>query len=401
MVKSKKMELLLLLTLSNYIITPKAQLLLHKHNIIAYISVMFMASILPTCILLYSCSYLFQKCGIDNRVIALIGLCLYFSGTIIASDWQAIGGDPCSQFSENSLSGAANISYGFPDTTDMPYQQITPIEGSKTLVLNSSSSSCTIDTPQLEFNGACGQCTRQTVLFVDIAKLEEHDFTCQVMEDDELCCYWREMDLCVNFSLPIIEASGLASSGILLSDGATLTCNFTVANLDHTTTVLLLFAIDNSTSDYLKKNCPSDTKRTSYCEQNHHDYNCIAYANGVNLDMCDSNASCICEAFSGSPYHCFWNPNSRITGKYCARCPQLCRSVDHTLNFIQFVIGVSLIALAHPIGRTVLTLIASDAMGTISQVRVHVRLLVYDYTMTILALMFTHESVHELLTTAV
>ena len=48
---------------------------------------------------------------------------------------------------------------------------------------------------------------------------------------------------------------------------------------------------------------------------------------------------------------CHWIPNSPVTGKHCSDCQPICRSTQHTLNFVQFVFGVALfvstIALYH------------------------------------------------------
>ena len=38
--------------------------------------------------------------------------------------------------------------------------------------------------------------------------------------------------------------------------------------------------------------------------------------------------------------HCHWIPDSRITHKHCSDCQPICRSTRHTLNFVQFIIGM-------------------------------------------------------------
>ena len=38
--------------------------------------------------------------------------------------------------------------------------------------------------------------------------------------------------------------------------------------------------------------------------------------------------------------HCHWIPNSRVTHKHCSDCQPICRSTQHTLNFVQFLIGL-------------------------------------------------------------
>ena len=45
--------------------------------------------------------------------------------------------------------------------------------------------------------------------------------------------------------------------------------------------------------------------------------------------------------------HCHWIPNSRVTGQHCSDCQPICRSTQHTLNFIQFMSGVTVFLLTN------------------------------------------------------
>ena len=103
----------------------------------------------------------------------------------------------------------------------------------------------------------------------------------------------------------------------------------------------------------------------------------VSQTDGINmslLDLCEMDASCVCEALSGPPYHCFWNPNSLLTGEYCPRCNPLCRSVDYSLTFGQFLVGLIFLVFSYQIGHTTLTLVVSDALGSTSQVKFKIRL---------------------------
>ena len=53
-----------------------------------------------------------------------------------------------------------------------------------------------------------------------------------------------------------------------------------------------------------------------------------------------------CEALSTDTHQCFWNPQSRVTGDYCNTCLPVCLSLQTSLNFYQFSIGVLLMAVA-------------------------------------------------------
>ena len=40
--------------------------------------------------------------------------------------------------------------------------------------------------------------------------------------------------------------------------------------------------------------------------------------------------------------HCHWIPNSLVTHEHCSDCQPICRNPQHTLNFIQFIVGIGL-----------------------------------------------------------
>ena len=110
------------------------------------------------------------------------------------------------------------------------------------------------------------------------------------------------------------------------------------------------------------------------------DIACIAEKNDVDLASCwmsenaTNQSSCVCNAFSNvSDYNCFWNQNSRITGKFCERCSRSCLGSTHSLYFPQLLVGLILFTPVYPIGRLTITVIASDIIGNAPQVRVQLK----------------------------
>ena len=96
--------------------------------------------------------------------------------------------------------------------------------------------------------------------------------------------------------------------------------------------------------------------------------------------LCPTNNTLLCLSMreclnhSGPPEECFWNQNSRVTGIFCDECVKLCRSRRSSLNFVQLLIGLLLFTPACPITRITLTILASDGMGSVGQVSLHVRM---------------------------
>ena len=76
----------------------------------------------------------------------------------------------------------------------------------------------------------------------------------------------------------------------------------------------------------------------------------------------------VCESLSTSDNKCFWNPNSRVTGEKCSTCRVVCLSQQKSLTFIQFSIGVALIAFVLQLGVAFYVAVASNMTEKRSQV---------------------------------
>jgi len=76
----------------------------------------------------------------------------------------------------------------------------------------------------------------------------------------------------------------------------------------------------------------------------------------------------VCESLSSSQYHCHWIPNSVITHRLCHACPPICRSVDRTLNFVQYMIGAVIFRLAFIIPNIGIMMVISDTVSRQYQV---------------------------------
>ena len=88
--------------------------------------------------------------------------------------------------------------------------------------------------------------------------------------------------------------------------------------------------------------------------------------NQINLEVIDLAVN-KCESLYTS-LGCHWTPMSLITGKDCPDCRLLCRSVDKTLNFIQFCLGAVLLLISVPSVRVSLVNVTSDYVNKEIQV---------------------------------
>ena len=379
---------------------------------------------------LCACSYILQKFGLDNRLICLTAFILVITGLTLTCDWQSIRGDPCNQFSEENFMSDGSTPY---TCLPQPLSQPGDFTGSEstvrvrphiiqTLLLNSRNDTLygsvytAVDPPswiqQVEFIGTCTPhaCsffeTEINLLFEDSAVVDNSStLVCHGPTHSEagvLQCYLHEAELCLTGTLQMADTQDQMSGSASGFDPTASLLNYLLSNNSYTETYYMKSDVrcSSSTSDAedstecgtllllvnstvcLKATCSNDEvshqhegdwNMSQYCVRNPRDYHCIGLTtDGIDtslLDYCEMNASCVCEALSGPPWHCFWNPNSRLTGEYCPRCNPLCRSVDNSLTFGQFLVGFMFLVLGFQIGRTTLTLVVSDAMGNAPQVR--------------------------------
>ena len=87
----------------------------------------------------------------------------------------------------------------------------------------------------------------------------------------------------------------------------------------------------------------------------------------------------ICKSMRTSGNSCFWNPKSRVTGKTCSTCRAVCLSQQKSLTFIQFSIGVALIAFILQPGVSFYIAVASSMTDTKYQVRMCDNMSVFHY----------------------
>jgi len=96
-------------------------------------------------------------------------------------------------------------------------------------------------------------------------------------------------------------------------------------------------------------------------------------ANQINTEVINLAVN-KCESLYNS-LGCHWTPTSYITGKDCPDCRLLCRSVDKTLNFIQFCLGAALLLVSVPSVRVSLVNVITDYVNNEIQVSEELALL--------------------------
>lgn len=75
-----------------------------------------------------------------------------------------------------------------------------------------------------------------------------------------------------------------------------------------------------------------------------------------------------CESANVHGHQCFWIPNSIVTRRHCSDCPPICRSLQHSLTFVQFCIGAALLMVSIPIAWVPVAALISDRVHKEAQV---------------------------------
>ena len=341
------------------------------------------------------CRYVLRRCGLDARLIGVIALLCGVTASLILTEWQAIRGDPCEQFSENRYvlpSGPFNGCKENGSILSLRGLNIT-LENSSTPFKNAA-----LVLLYAEVSVSCDKdlCILPNRTKMASSALWDHDILCSVPchfvdKSSELYCYWLAGDVCLRLestefsnNLPISESNCNTSRD---ETNSRFFLAFNTEDNATTAAVTCLLAECEPWGVGTDSNwSPSQSRQD------------LQHSNYSMLDDCSLNASCVCEAFSSPPYNCFWNPNSRITGEHCHRCEPLCRSRQHTIAFPQLIIGVMLLTLAFAMSRIVITLILSVAMGTASQASstLHSTSLYLPYVLCSITHTYTHTHVHKL-----
>ena len=281
-------------------------------------------------------------------------------------DWQSISGDPCKQLNDIYHFNGSDI------TVDATI---------KTLVLSwQPTNSCRIINMDIEptLMSCDNNCLSNECYWlrdISLTLTTSSNFVCTPdLIDTKLLCYGIKENTFITLKPSLTIWTDLI---IWFDDNGsghefnTTACNRTY-NLAHPLIMLQVLSDFSQSCDILTTCLEQDIEES-----------CNGQCDVTNV------TSCVCELFgSDSEYQCFWNPHSRLTGRYCERCRKACLSKKRSLNFVQFLVGVFFLAPGFPMCRISLTILASDALGRESQVS---NLII---SMSILTLSHTPTHVH-------
>ena len=291
----------------------------------------------------------FQYFKLNSRIIAIIGLLMTTISCLLMADWQAIPYDPCTELSP----------FHHPDIVST-YKQLQLSEPFEYTDKIKRAANC------LEMY--------QTNALPTIYVTVKLDFSQLPVSAEGVKC--KEIDTCSEHCT--------SSSGQCLH----YTFDDNLCILERTTEVEYStnFPSGKPADHYLCRQVFSDSSFSSMCitiYQGSHDINNLAdalanetqslhtvHSQALQLLQVDLYAMAVkkCENTSVPGHQCYWIPNSIITHQQCSDCPTICRSLQQSLNFVQFCIGAALLMVSIPIAWVPVAALISDRVHREAQV---------------------------------
>ena len=274
------------------------------------------------------------------------GMACSIAGFLIMTDWQAIPHDPCTNYSL----------FHHPELADSYRMQLS--ESSSTTSLSTANNLC-IPQPVGQIMSLPGDLYVQS----DLWQWEKHNqssFRCSVSNTCEKCNQLHE-DSCIHFI-------STADMGICLSHK-----NPSNTGLMYTNSTLPTFML--CTLQHQKHNSSSCFTVGPEADVQSSGQSFFAAVHIQSLQVVQSAVYEIAVNGCESVDNCHWIPNSQVTHKHCSDCQPICRNPKHTLNFVQFMIGVNLFFSTIPIMNTGIMLMMSNAVSKSFQVCQHSRTL--------------------------
>ena len=275
-------------------------------------------------------SFVLQGSGLNNRIIVVIGMLCVLSGGILLTDWQSIPSDPCTKYSP----------FHHPEL-----RENYTIE---TMSIPSSMNHAAIQHPETQPNSSeVGHSKIQANVCFPRSYGDTVNFNTSAMKFEcmkmDSCVHCIDEDVTTVFpahSVPCFSLGYRADKLRTIGDSyvplhepiSTYVCS----TAGHCACVI---TPKDSTAS------PNDSQSVESLQSAVHIQNLQVIEESVYNVAVNK-----CESLHGT-YGCHWIPHSKITGKLCGDCPPICRSVYHTLTFIQFCIGAILLKISLPTSR--------------------------------------------------
>ena len=306
-----------------------------------------------------------QGLRLSSRLVAIIGLVMTITATLLMGDWQAIRRDPCI---EASLFHHPYLLHTY--TSQMNH--VPPAPNDTRLVSDQLEPSIQCDRLNLSLRLLVH--LNSTVLDVqaypNIAAGEVNSYGCEVVESCPYCSVdWNEVErtysatptclhLHINPQKQCLEKTPLLSWK--QEEPHPLSTSYLCTRPKSHFTYCLLAQPLSSEEESVAGVQELEEEEKAYIADIHRQS--IEIMEG-RIDVLASQA---CRQHPDGP--CHWNPSSSLTHRHCEDCPPICRHRSNYLEFSQFTIAAALLLISVPVARVPITSIISDIVTPDQQV---------------------------------
>ena len=281
----------------------------------------------------------------NNVLLSILGIIATITALLIMSDWQAALNDPCLEFSlyHNPHFGSTNTNHPVPShqhcwsaknwTSEEQNYHIIGVDRGHLVVMltpNKDQQKGMLVCDVYDSRIGCNTCdsSKNLVLNTSLSLNKDGQGLCletHYVTMDEHKNYTKELDIkchgISNESCDIVCLHLFGSQGAILQDYDSSIIKDSYKSLMEDVYIQSLTLVDTNLYTTAMEHCEAQTKE-----------------------------------------HCHWIPNSVITKQHCGDCQPICRSVWHSLNFIQFSIGAFWFMFSMPVAEVSLPLIISDSV---------------------------------------
>ena len=296
------------------------------------------------------CSFILQKVKASNQIIAFIGISMTVIGCILCADWQAIPYDPCTEYSpfhhpeitqnysnKQSLNGTSKSVYN--NSTDRHLELIKPTAEGDQLHFHSDI--------EMKFkDGSTGK----------IKLPGDVKLTCNLVDDCECSAQtWSVLDsMCLFYMYSEDDGGKIAfTESSLMSESE----HYPSKRFQCVTSPSILFQHPLSLcihlyGAYFHSQTKKRSEKLSMTTGSIQSLQVLS-----NFSYYTAKMNCIHANFTN--HHCHWSPSSVVTKKECEDCQPICKSIEQSLTFVQYILGTTLSYSSVPVTWVPITVMAS------------------------------------------
>ena len=310
----------------------------------------------------------------SSRMMAVVGLLMTITATLLMGDWQSLRHDPCNEASLfhhpdllhtyttqlDHLSSYKN--HTKPHITDTTSDQLSTadIAGIECERLNLS----------LTLKQLLNSSTLNIYVYPNIVTGDVMSYGCEVVDSCPYCSLDRNDELRTYLATPTCLRLHVNSQQQCLERTSLLPWQQEPHPLSTSSSYLCTTPKSHFTYCLQLASSGSSESAAIQEEEEEEEQDMLSDLHRQSVQIVEGHVGLL--AYRACRDHpagtCHWNPTSSLTHRHCEECPAICRHRSNYLEFSQFVIAAALMLVSVPVARVPITSIISDLVNPDQQV---------------------------------